>query len=118
MILVVDDEPDVVNFLKIRLESCGFGITRGYNGEEALRLTEEVMPDLIILDVMMPEPNGFVVCKRLKDNPKYKHIPIVLLTAKITESDKFWGQEAGADAYITKPYNPEELMSTITTLLS
>jgi len=116
-ILIVDDEPEIVKMVTLRLKASGYEILSGTTGEDALKLTKEQNPDLILLDVMMPPPNGFKVCRTLKDDPDYKHIPIILLTAKATESDQFWGTESGADDYVTKPYNAEELLEKIKKLL-
>ena len=116
-ILIVDDEQDIIEVLKLRLQSVGFDVIAAMDGEEALKKVKEGHPDLILLDVMMPPPNGFQVCRMLKDDPEYKQIPIILLTAKTTESDKFWGTESGADAYITKPYNAADLIDKMRTLL-
>jgi len=116
-ILVIDDEPDIVKMVELRLKACGYEVLKGSNGEEALALTKEHHPDLIILDVMMPPPNGFQVCRTLKDDPQFKNTPIILLTAKVSESDQFWGLESGADEYVSKPYNAEELLEKIRVLL-
>ncbi|MDD2751850.1 MAG: response regulator [Candidatus Omnitrophica bacterium] len=116
-ILVVDDEPDIVKLLELRLRANGFEVATAYNGTEALDKVKDVHPDLIILDVLIPAPNGFQVCRKLKDDPKYKEIPVILLTAKTTESDQFWGMESGADKYVTKPYNAEELLQEIKKLI-
>lgn len=116
-ILIVDDEEDIVNLLKIRLASKGFEVVAALNGKEALDKTKSERPDLLVLDVMMPPPNGFQVCHNLKNDPEFRNMPIILLTAKTTESDKFWGMESGADAYIPKPYNAEDLLEKINTLL-
>lgn len=116
-ILVVDDEPEIAEFLKDRLEMNGYDVSMAYDGAEALEKTKEIDPDLIISDVNMPSPNGFQVCRTLKDDAKYKDTPIILLTAKTSESDKFWGVESGADEYITKPYNAEDLLEKVKNLL-
>ncbi|MBF0217534.1 MAG: response regulator [Candidatus Omnitrophica bacterium] len=117
-ILVVDDEADIVTQIKIRLEANGYSVTGAYSGEEALAKIKSGVPDLILLDVMMPPPNGFQVCRILKDSPEYKDIPIIMLTAKSTESDKFWGVESGADEYVSKPYSAKELLEKISVLLN
>ena len=116
-ILVVDDEPDIQQLISRRLKSNGYEVATAGSGDEALKKMPEIRPDLIILDVMMPPPNGFQVCRTLKDDPKYQKIPIILLTARSTESDQFWGMESGSDAYVTKPYNPEELLTKVKALL-
>ncbi len=116
-ILVVDDEPEIVLMVETRLQANGYEVISGNDGETALKMAKEENPDLIVLDVMMPSPNGFQVCRTLKDSPEHKNIPIILLTAKVTDSDKFWGTESGADEYVTKPYNPEDLLEKIKKLL-
>lgn len=116
-ILVVEDEPDVMMILKARLEYNKFEVIEAITGEEALSKAKSENPDLIVLDVNIPPPNGFNVCRTLKDDPDYKSIPIILLTARTTESDEFWGIEAGADSYMTKPYNANELIEKIKELL-
>jgi DNA-binding response OmpR family regulator len=116
-ILVVDDEPTIVKLIEVRLKANKYDVITGFNGEEALKRVKEDKPDLVILDVMMPPPNGFQVCRTLKDDPNYKHIPVIILTAKNTESDQFWGVESGADTYLTKPYSSEELLEKVHDLL-
>lgn len=116
-ILLVDDEPDILNMVSLRLKANGYEVITGSSGQDALDLTKEHMPDLLIVDVNMPPPNGFQVCRTLKDDDAYKHIPIIFLTAKVSESDKFWGSESGADDYVTKPYNPQDLMEKIKNLI-
>ena len=116
-ILIVDDEPDILFMLRSRLEAHGYDIVSASSGDEALEKAKTESPDIILLDVMMPPPNGFQVCRTLKDDPAYKNIPIIMLTAKTTESDQFWGMESGADGYVTKPYNADELLAKIVELL-
>ncbi|MFT5206966.1 MAG: DNA-binding response OmpR family regulator [Candidatus Omnitrophota bacterium] len=116
-ILVVDDEEAIVMMVSSRLNNEGYETVSASDGESAVKAAQTEAPDLIICDVMMPPPNGFQVCRIVKDDPKTKHIPIILLTAKATESDKFWGSESGADTYVTKPYNPEELLQKVKELL-
>ncbi len=116
-ILVVDDEPHIVMMLEARLQKNGFEIATATSGAEALAQVKKSRPDLIVLDVMMPPPNGFEVCRMLKEDPVYKNIPVILLTAKSTERDQSLGVSAGADAYVTKPYTPEELLGQIRELL-
>ncbi len=112
-ILIVDDEVDVLKILIARLNAADYVTVTADKGDDVIPMVEKESPDLIILDVMLPPPNGYQVCRSLKDDPKYSHIPIILLTVKSTESDRFWGEEAGADAYITKPYNADELLEEI-----
>ena len=116
-IFIADDESGFVSTLKSRLEFEGFEIATAPDGKSALdRITDE-MPDLILLDIMMPAMNGYQVCRELKENPDTNPIPILMLTAKSQESDKFWGNEAGADAYMTKPFDMDELIGEIRRLL-
>ena len=113
-VLVVDDDPDVVKMVEFRLKKEGYKIIVGRDGAEAIELVKNNKEiSTIILDVMMPPPNGFQVCRQLKDDNKYRHIPIILLTAKGSDSDQFWGMESGADAYIVKPYSTDDLLAKI-----
>jgi DNA-binding response OmpR family regulator len=116
-IFIADDELDFVSTLRSRLEFEGYRIETAPDGKEALERILKEKPDLILLDVMMPTMNGFQVCRELKGNPDTKSIPIMMLTAKSQESDKFWGKEAGADAYITKPFDMDNLIGKIGGLL-
>ena len=116
-IFVIDDEPEIAQFLKFRLETKGYEVIVSHNGKEGLERAKTEYPDLIISDVMMPQLNGYQLCRTLKDDPAFKHIPIILLTAKVTKSDQFWGVEAGADEYLTKPYNAEDLLEKVSKLL-
>lgn len=116
-ILVADDEPDIVDTLKIRLEAADFKVITAYDGLEALNKAREEQPDLIILDVMLPKLDGFQVSRLIKFDEKYKGTPILMLTARTQEKDKVTGLKTGADAYLTKPYDPQELMATVKSLL-
>lgn len=116
-LLIADDEPHIVKVLEIRLKKAGYDVRTANDGEQTLERIKEDKPDLVVLDVMMPPPNGFQLCRMLKDDAKYKDIPIILLTAKASESDQFWGMESGASAYITKPYSPEDLLGKIRELV-
>ena len=112
-ILIVDDEQDIVESLKFVLEAADYTCYLAYNGEEGLRLAKEIMPDLIILDVMMPKINGFKVSRLLKFDAKYKNIPILMLTARSQEEDKLIGEETGADEYITKPFDLDVVLEKV-----
>ena len=116
-IFIADDELDFVSTLRSRLEFEGFGVTTAADGKEALQRIMDEKPDLILLDVMMPSMNGYQVCRELKGNAATSSIPVLMLTAKSQESDKFWGREAGADAYMTKPFDMDELINEIEGLL-
>jgi DNA-binding response OmpR family regulator len=117
-ILVVDNEPEIVEFLIVRLSNLGYEVITAGDGKTALEKTRSSSPDLIIMDVNMPPPNGFQACRILKDDKDLKRIPVILLTSKSTDSDKFWGIESGADAYETKPYHFPSLLKRIQALLN
>jgi len=112
-ILVVDDEVDLVETVRFPLEMEGFDVLVSYNGEDALSQARKEKPDLIILDLMLPKLDGYKVCRLLKFDEKYKHIPILMLTAKTQEKDKILGKETGADEYITKPFEMDVLMEKV-----
>jgi len=112
-ILVVDDEVDLVETVRFSLELEGYDVLVAYNGEEALNQARKENPDLILLDLMLPKLDGYKVCRLLKFDERYKHIPILMLTAKIQEKDKVTGMETGANEYITKPFEMDELMKKV-----
>jgi len=116
-ILIADDEEGNRKILEIRLKAKGFEVISAEDGTAALRKFEAERPDLVILDVSMPPPNGFQVCQKLKSHPDHYKTPVILLTSKGMEKDRFWGMEAGADEYMTKPFNAEELYNKIKTLI-
>lgn len=103
-VLIVDDEQDIVESLKFVLEAEGYECYTAFNGEDGLNAAKSVIPDLIILDIMMPKMNGYKVSRLLKFDSKYKNIPIMMLTARSQEEDKLIGEETGANEYITKPF--------------
>ena len=112
-ILIVDDQKDIVELIRFKLENEGFECLVAFDGEEGLQKAKKEDPDLILMDIMMPKINGYQVCRLLKSDENYKNIPIIMLSAKDQESDKFWGKESGADDYITKPFEFEELFQKI-----
>lgn len=112
-ILIADDSTTTVDMIKAALEEEKFKVITANDGQEALDKTFHENPDLILLDVEMPKINGYLVCKKLKEDSKTKDIPIVMLTVKDTESDKQWGLGMGADEYLTKPFEPEKLVEII-----
>ncbi len=112
-ILIVDDEADIIEILQFVLESQGYECITAFDGEEGLKLAKEANPDLIILDVMMPKMNGYKISRLLKFDSKYKNIPILMLTARSQETDKALGEETGADEYITKPFQIENVVETV-----
>jgi DNA-binding response OmpR family regulator len=117
-ILIVDDEPDLVETIRFSLELEGYNVLVASNGEEGLNLARQEKPDLILLDLMLPKLDGYKVCRLLKFDERYKHIPILMLTAKTQEKDKILGKETGANEYITKPFDMDELMAKIKSYLS
>ena len=116
-ILVVDDEVQAVQMMKMSLEADGYEVIGAHDGREALDKARKEAPHLIILDLMLPKLDGYKVCRMLKFDEKYKAIPIIMFTARAQESDKKMGQEVGADAYITKPFEPQVLLAKIQELL-
>ncbi|MFX0184306.1 MAG: response regulator transcription factor [Candidatus Hodarchaeota archaeon] len=114
-IFVVDDEEDTVELARMVLEYEGFRVFSASNGEEAIEFLEkgEVLPDLVLLDVLMPKKNGLEVCKWIKQHPELNKIPVLLFTAKVGKKDRIAGEEAGADAYINKPFSADDLLSLI-----
>jgi diguanylate cyclase (GGDEF)-like protein len=113
-VLVVDDDPDVARFVEVNLRSAGYDVTVAGDGARALELAVELRPDLILLDVMMPELDGFVVAKRLRRDPRTSSASIIMLTAKALSADKIMGLSSGADDYIIKPFDPLELLARVT----
>ncbi len=113
-VLVVDDEPHVVEFIAMNLELEGFRVVRAANGYEALEKAAKEMPDLVVLDIMMPDIDGFETLEKLRD---ISAIPVIFLSAKGEEVDRIRGLDLGADDYITKPFGPRELVSRIRAVL-
>lgn len=113
LVLIVEDEPAQLEVLTYNLASEGFRLAHAGDGEEALLLTDELQPDLIILDWMLPRISGIEVCRRLKSRPATKQIPIIMVTARGEESDTVRGLETGADDYVVKPYSIAELVARV-----
>lgn len=116
-ILLIEDEEDMVFALKMQLEAHNFEVVTAKDGQEGLNKARRENPDLILLDVMLPKLYGYNVCRMLKFDAKYKHIPIVLFTSRVQKEDEKIGLEVGADAYITKPFDPPTLIKKIEELL-
>jgi two-component system phosphate regulon response regulator PhoB len=116
-ILVVDDEPDAVELIEFNLKGAGYDVVTAPDGEEALKKARAILPDLIILDVMLPEVDGMEVCKILRRDQRTSGVPIIMLTAKAAEIDRVLGLELGADDYVTKPFSPRELVLRVKRLL-
>ncbi|MEA2008108.1 MAG: response regulator transcription factor [Chloroflexota bacterium] len=113
-ILVVDDEKRMVRFIKLNLKQDGFRVLAAYNGSDALEEVRTQLPDLILLDVMMPDINGFEVLRKIRE---VNTVPVIMLTAKGEEEDRIRGLELGADDYVTKPFSPQELVSRVKAVL-
>jgi two-component system alkaline phosphatase synthesis response regulator PhoP len=116
-ILVVDDEEDLLELVNYNLSKEGFRVRPVTSGEEALAEARETLPDLIVLDLLLPAVDGLEVCRRLKSDPRTRHIPIIMLTAKSEESDMVAGLELGADDYVTKPFSPRVLLARVKAIL-
>jgi DNA-binding response OmpR family regulator len=116
-ILAVDDEPMVLELIKTRLEFAGYEVITAADGLEGLKKTRSEHPDLLILDLILPGLNGYQICRMLKRDDTHKRIPILMLTARSQEKDVNEGMRAGADAYMTKPYETEEFVAKVKSLL-
>lgn len=112
-ILVVDDSPTDLKLITSALEPRGYRVLTAVDGEEALEKAESSHPSLILLDVILPKKNGFQVCRQLKTSPGTRDIKIVLVTSKTQDSDRFWGLKQGADEYLTKPFEQDQLLSLV-----
>lgn len=115
-ILVVDDEPDVLKILLLRLEKAGYEVVAGRDGREALDLARQMTPDLIVLDVYLPDMDGDDVARALKKSDKLKHIPIILISATIASVAER-AESCGAEGHLTKPFEPEELLNMVKKIL-
>lgn len=117
-ILLVDDEPSIIKMVGKRLEVEGFDVVIAMDGQEGLDKARSDKPDLIILDVMLPKLNGYEICSTLKQDAQYRSIPIMLFTAKAQAKDEKLGMECGADAYLHKPFQAQQLLEQIRSLIS
>jgi twitching motility two-component system response regulator PilH len=121
-ILVVDDSPSQREMISALLKTSGMVVTEASNGEEALESLlnsqNSQLPDLVITDIVMPRMNGYEFCRKLKSTPHTEHIPVLMCTSKGEEFDRYWGMKQGADAYIAKPFKPNELNKTVKQLLN
>jgi two-component system alkaline phosphatase synthesis response regulator PhoP/two-component system response regulator VicR len=112
-ILVVDDERHIVRLVQVNLEKVGYQVITAYDGVEALEQVGKEKPDMVILDVMMPRMDGFEVLKKLQADAKTRDIPVIMLTAKAQDADIFRGWSSGVSSYLTKPFNPRELLTFV-----
>ena len=116
-ILAVDDERHIVRLIQINLERNGYQVVTSFDGREALEMVASEQPDLVVADVMMPYMDGFELLRTLKKNAATRHIPVILLTAKAMDADVAAGWQSGADCYLTKPFNPNELVAFVRRIL-
>ena len=116
-VLLVEDEKSIITLIKYNLEKEGFKVYCSETGEDALKIIKEKIPDLIILDWMLPDTSGIDVCRQIKIDKKLKNIPVLILTAKGEPDDKIKGLEVGADDYVTKPFNNKELLLRVKSLI-
>jgi two-component system, OmpR family, alkaline phosphatase synthesis response regulator PhoP len=112
-ILAVDDERHIVRLVQVNLERAGYEVVTAFDGKDALEKVEAERPDLVVLDVMMPYMDGFEVLQNLRKNPNTRELPVIMLTAKAQDADVFRGWQSGVDCYLTKPFNPMELISFV-----
>lgn len=116
-ILIADDEPNIVAAIEFLLQQSGYEVHTAQNGKEALRLVETWLPDLVLLDVMMPLASGYEVCQRIRERADWQHIKVVMLSARGRDAEVNKGLAMGADIYVTKPFSTRELMARIKALL-
>jgi two-component system alkaline phosphatase synthesis response regulator PhoP len=112
-VLVVEDERDVAELLRYTLAREGYEVTVAPNGADAVKIARDLAPDVLLLDIMVPQLNGWEVCRRLKNDPETRAIPIIMVTGRGEEGDKVLGFELGADDYVTKPFSPRELVARV-----
>ncbi|MEK7349067.1 MAG: response regulator [Candidatus Eisenbacteria bacterium] len=116
-VLVVDDEPDLIRILEFGLRAAGYQVEIAADGQEGLKKAREIRPDIILLDLMLPKLDGYKVCRLLKFDERYRHIPIIILSARTQEGDQALAKEMGANRFITKPYEFSEILSHIEALV-
>jgi two-component system, OmpR family, alkaline phosphatase synthesis response regulator PhoP len=117
-ILAVDDEKNIRLLVEINLKRAGYEVVTASDGEEALEKVKSEKPDLVVLDVMMPRKDGFEVLRTLRADPSTMELPVIMLTAKAQDADVFRGWQSGADTYLTKPFNPMELLTFVKRILA
>jgi len=117
LIAVIDDEPDILELVSLHLTKANFKVKGFLNAESFFKFLSSEIPDLIILDLMLPDSDGIEICKYLKSKEEFKYIPIIMLTARVSEADKVLGLELGADDYVTKPFSPRELVARVKAVL-
>jgi twitching motility two-component system response regulator PilH len=117
-IMIVDDSAMIREMVCEHLKQQGLTVVEAFDGADAIEKVKVSLPDLVVTDVVMPNKNGYELCRWLKGDPKASKIPVIMCTTKSEEFDRYWGMKQGADAYITKPYNPDELLTAIKQLLA
>ena len=117
LIAAIDDEPDILELVSLHLARAGFKVKEFLNAEDFFKFLSSKIPDLIILDLMLPDADGIEICRYLKSKEDFKFIPIIMLTARASETDKVLGLELGADDYVTKPFSPRELVARVKAVL-
>lgn len=117
-LLLVDDEPSLREAVQAYLEDSGFTVDVASNARDGLALAQQKLPDLVITDIMMPQVDGYQFLKQLREDPQFKTLPVVFLTARGMTSDRIQGYQAGCDAYLAKPFDPDELVAIVTNLLT
>jgi two-component system phosphate regulon response regulator PhoB len=116
-ILVIDDEPDLRELVRVNLDQAGYGVETASSGRDALQALRRSTPDLVVLDLMLPDISGTELCRKIRSDPALADIPVIMLTAKAAEIDRVVGFELGADDYVTKPFSPRELVLRISAVL-
>jgi twitching motility two-component system response regulator PilH len=116
-VLVVEDSPPQREMITALLKDSGLSVTSASDGVEALEQIQGSRPDIVVLDIVMPRMNGYELCRRLKSDPSTQEVPVVMCSTKGEEFDRYWGMRQGADAYIAKPFQPQELVGTVKQLL-
>jgi len=117
LVLIVDDERDLVRLLEFNLQQAGFETASAYKGEEALQKVKQRVPDLVVLDLMLPDLSGTEVCRQIKASPRTRNVPVLMLTARTEEVDRVVGFEVGADDFVTKPFSVRELVLRVRAIL-
>ena len=118
LVLIADDDPDILELVRLRLKRCGYETVLARDGAEALAAAREFLPDIAVLDVTMPCMTGYAVTREMRSNPATKDIPVILLTARVQSHDVAKGLEAGANDYLAKPFSPEELQRHVAAVLA
>ncbi len=116
-VLVVDDSMTQRQLMTTVLEDNGLTVSIASDGKEALEQLQSIQPDIVVLDVVMPGMNGYEVCRSIKKDPNTQNVPVVMCSSKSEDFDRYWGMRQGADAYINKPFEPQEFLATVQTLL-